>query len=228
MPGRFTLTASAEALGASFPDLQIPPQYAPRYNIAPSQPVAVITNDRPNALSHLQWNLIPSWQKGVKLTNTLINARAESVARKASFRDSFRRRRCLVLADGVFEWVKEKGKRLKTPYYIYLKDRPVFAFAGIWDRWLSIDGSEVLSCAIITAEPNDLVRTIHHRMGVILHAADYATWLQPDEADHHTLQPLLRPYPSEHMTFHKVSTSVSNPKNDHPEVIQPIAEPGLL
>ncbi len=156
------------------------------------------------------------------MTNFLINARAESVATKNSFKASFKRRRCLVLADGVYEWLPEKNTKRKTPYYIYLKNRRPFAFAGLWESWLSMDGSEIKSCCIITTKPNELVAKIHHRMGVILHEEDFKTWLQPGEVGPDELQALLKPYPAEEMSYHRVSTLVSKPENDSPKCIEPV------
>lgn len=222
MPGRITLTTPAEALRAAFPALQVPDELNPRYNIAPTQPVAVVTNTAPDKLDFFTWGLIPSWSEGVKMTNLLINARSEGIERKPTFKASFKRRRCLVLADGVFEWLPQKGSKKKTPYYIYLKGHPPFAYAGLWDSWLSMDGSEIKSCCIITCEPNELVAKIHQRMGVILHPEAYDTWLQPGEADSAKLLALLQPFPAGKMTYHQVSTLVSTPRNDSPECIQPV------
>ena len=222
MPGRFTLSTDAKALSATFPWLQVPEGIRPRYNIAPTQAVAVVTNEAPDLVDFMTWGLVPSWSKGIKMTKFLINARAESVATKKTFRASFKRRRCLVLADGVYEWLPEKNKKRKTPYYIYLKNRRPFAYAGLWENWLSIDGSEIKSCCIITTEPNELVARIHHRMGVILHEKDYFAWLQPGEVSSEELLPLLKPYPAEEMSYHQVSTLVSTPENDSPECIEPV------
>lgn len=222
MPGRFSLGKDAGSLRASFPWLQVPDGLGPRYNIAPTQAVAVVTNEAPRQVDFLTWGLIPSWSKGVKMTKFLINARAESVASRASFKTSFRRRRCLVLADGYFEWVKEKGRREKIPYHVQLASKKVFAFAGIWDKWLSIDGSEIKSCCIITSEPNELVAQIHHRMGAILEEKDFDTWLQPGEANAEELLALLKPYPAEEMRYHQVSTFVTKKENDGVSCITPV------
>ncbi|MQC26692.1 MAG: SOS response-associated peptidase [Chloroflexi bacterium] len=222
MPGRITLTTDAEALRAAYPWLQVSDGVKPRYNIAPNSPVAVVTNAAPQQLDFMIWGLIPSWNEGVKLRTTLFNVRAESVVSKPTFRNSFKRRRCLVLADGVFEWVKVKGVKLKTPYYLYLKGHPPFAYAGLWDEWTSIDGSEVKSCCIITCEPNEMVRKIHHRMGVILHEEDFDMWLKPGEEDPKLMQSLLLPYPAEEMGYHEVSTFVTNKSNEGEKCILPV------
>lgn len=221
MPGRITLTTDAAALGAAFHWLQIPPEIQPRYNIIPTQPIAVVLNDGLNRVDFLNWGLIPPYTK-VKMTTFLLNARAEGIQRKPSFRSSFKRRRCLVLADGYYEWVKVPRKREKIPYWVHLKSKQPFAFAGLWETWSAIDGSEVKSCCFITCEPNELVGQIHHRMGVILPEKDYATWLQPDEVDSKELLPLLAPYPPEEMAYYQVSTLVSS-RTDTAECIAPVA-----
>lgn len=224
MPGRFTLTATADQLRDAFPGFEVPDQWLPRYNVAPGAPIAVITNEGTGALDFLTWGLVPPWSSGVKMDKLLINARSETAASKPSFKNAFRRRRFLVLADGVYEWIKFKGKKNKVPYYIYLKGHPVFAYAGLWETWHSIDGSEVKSCCILTCEPNELVAKIHHRMGVILHPKDYKAWLQPDEVDPKAVQPLMRTYPADEMAYHQVTEKVSWAKNDEPENIAPVPE----
>jgi len=222
MPGRFSLGKDADSLRESFPWLQVPDGYRARYNISPGQAIGVVTNEAPKQLDFLTWGLIPSWSKGVKMTKFLVNARAESVSTRLSFKSSFRRRRCLVFADGYYEWVKEKGRREKIPFYVQLRSRAIFAFAGIWDSWLSIDGSEIKSCCIITTDPNELVGEIHHRMGVILDQEDFDIWLQSGEAHPDELLDLLRPYPAEKMRYQEVSTYVTKKENDGEACIQPV------
>ena len=173
MPGRLTLTVDTEELSAAFPGVLLPDSYQPSYNIAPQSPVAVISNSNPQLLDHMIWGMIPSWQQGVKMTSFLINARGESVHQKPTFKTSFAKRRCLVPVDGYYEWLKVEGVKAKQPYHIHMKARRPFAFAGIWDSWQSMDGSDVITFAIITCEPNELVKRIHHRMGVILDPEDY-------------------------------------------------------
>lgn len=221
MPGRITLTTDAAALSAAFPWLQVPPELQPRYNIAPTQPIAVVLNDGSNKIDFLSWGLIPAWNK-VKMTNYLLNARAEGIEKKPTFRSPFKRRRCLVLADGYYEWVKLAGKKEKIPYRVHLKSNRPFAFAGLWDTWTAMDGSEVMTCCFITCEPNELVAQIHHRMGVILDDEHFETWLQPGEVDAAELLPLLQPYPADKMAYYQVGTVVSNARNDVPECIEPV------
>ena len=157
MCGRFTLTVGPDQLRQAFPWVSIPDQTPSRYNIAPRQPVAVIPNDGNNRLDFFVWGLVPSWAKEAKIGNRLINARGETLAEKPSFRAAFRRRRCLIPADGFYEWKKEPGQKRKTPMYIRLKSQKPFAFAGLWEIWNAADGSTLLSTTIITTQPNDLI-----------------------------------------------------------------------
>jgi len=223
MCGRFTLTADINDLQSEFPWVVIPEGIQPRYNIAPSQPVAVIPNDGHNQLDFFTWGLVPSWAKDPTIGNRLINARAETLAEKPSFRTAFRRRRCLVLADGFYEWRKSANGRGKVPMYIRLKSRRPFGFAGLWEVWHSGEGDKILSCAIITTEPNSLVGEIHNRMPVILPEEAYAAWLDPDIQDSSQLTPLLLPYPADQMAAYPVSSAVNNPANESPECILPLA-----
>jgi putative SOS response-associated peptidase YedK len=222
MCGRFTLTTSPEQLQDTFTWLSVPDEIQPRYNIAPSQPVAIVANDGKNQLDFYLWGLIPSWAKDPEIGNRLINARAETLIEKPSFRSAFRRKRCLVLADGFYEWRQEPAGQRKTPIYIKMVDSKPFAFAGLWESWQSPDGSEILSCAIITTEPNNLMRNIHNRMPVILPESAYPFWLESREPDLAGLQALLVPYPTHLMTAYPVSTLVNSPANEAPGCILPV------
>lgn len=224
MCGRFTLTADPDQLREAMPWLEIPTGFKPRFNIAPSQPIAVVPNNGENRLDFYVWGLIPSWAKDPTIGNRMINARAETLAEKPSFRNAFRRRRCLILADGFYEWKAEEkdGRQIKTPMYIRMKDGKPFGFAGLWELWNAPDGSQVYSATIITTEPNDLLESIHNRMPVILPSEQYSTWLQTSELDSKILQPLLGPYPSDQMTAYPISRRVNDPANESPEVIQPV------
>jgi len=219
MCGRFTLTADISTLQESFPFVEMPQGMQPHFNIAPTQPVAVVPNDGRNKLDFFVWGLIPSWAKDPNIGSRLINARAETLHEKPSFRTAFRRRRCLVLADGFYEW--RQAERGKTPMYIRLASGKPFAFAGLWESWNSPDGSNVLSCTIITTQPNELMATIHNRMPVILPEEAYPIWLESSEADPQRLTGLLKPYPAEQMQAYPVSPLVNSPKNDLPELIRP-------
>jgi putative SOS response-associated peptidase YedK len=223
MCGRYTLTADAQAIQQTF-NLELASHpVQPRYNIAPSQPVPIIKNDHRHELSFVQWGLVPSWAKDPSIGYKMINARSETVAEKPSFRHAFKRRRCLIPADGFFEWSKQ-GKS-KVPMYIHLANHELFAFAGLWETWQSPDGSELQTCTILTTEPNDLVKPLHHRMAVILDERDYDAWLDPDEMPADVLMPLLKPYPQEKMRVYEVSTLVNNTKYDEPALIEPHESP---
>jgi putative SOS response-associated peptidase YedK len=223
MCGRFSLAVDPEDLREAMPWLIIPDQHKSRFNIAPGQPIAVVANDGENRLDYYLWGLIPSWAKDPTIGNKMINARAETLAEKPSFRNAFRRRRCLVLADGFYEWKTEErnGKSFKTPMFIRLADGKPFAFAGLWEPWNSPDGSRILSTTIITTNPNSFMQTIHNRMPVILPADKYGLWLDPGEPDQTELQMLLQPYPAETMTAYAVSRRVNDPANDTRDCIQP-------
>jgi putative SOS response-associated peptidase YedK len=221
MCGRFSLTAEVNAVQESFPWVNIPPDLTPRYNIAPSQPVAVIPNNGKNQLDFYTWGLIPSWAKDPEIGNRMINARAETLGEKPSFRNAFRRRRCLILADGFYEWQQQPGSKQKIPMYIKLTSGKPFGFAGLWEMWNSPDGSTILSCTIITTQPNDLMRPIHNRMPVILPESAHQTWLLPGEQNPVDLSALLAPYPADEMLAYPVSTLVNSPANDLPATILP-------
>ncbi|MBN2549751.1 MAG: SOS response-associated peptidase [Anaerolineales bacterium] len=221
MCGRFTLTADPEQLRQAFSWLGISHDTTPRYNIAPTQPVAVVPNDGKNQLDYYLWGLIPSWAKDPQIGSRMINARAETLAEKPSFRSAFRRRRCLILADGFFEWQQVPGRKAKLPMYIQLNSQQPFAFAGLWESWHSPDGLRILSCTIITTQPNELMQGIHNRMPVILPPEAYPLWLDPGEPAASALQELLRPYPAGEMQARPVSYQVNNPANDSPECLAP-------
>ncbi|MCJ7700742.1 MAG: SOS response-associated peptidase, partial [Anaerolineales bacterium] len=182
MCGRFTLTVDPADLQEAFYWVNFGnASLSPRYNIAPTQGVAVVTNNGENKLDFFTWGLVPFWAKDPSIGNRMINARAETLAEKPSFRNAFKRRRCLILADGFYEWKKIPDNKTKIPTYIRLKDGKPFAFAGLWENWHSPDGSQILSTTIITTQPNDLVKPIHNRMPVILPEDSYQAWLTPDE-----------------------------------------------
>lgn len=219
MCGRFTLTAELSELQKAFPWAEFPAEMVPRYNIAPSQPVAVIASHNPKQVDFFLWGLIPNWAKDPQIGNRLINARAETLTQKPAYRAPYRYRRCLILANGFFEWQKE-GKA-KRPFLIRLISGRPFAMAGLWDRWQSPDGSEILSCTIITTEANDLVKPIHDRMPVILPFNNLQYWLEASEAELVQLNSLLQPYPATELEAFAVSPIVNNPHQDRPECIQP-------
>lgn len=227
MCGRFTFSLDEVGIREAFPWVKIkaaPAPIVPRYNIAPSQPIAVVANDGKNQLDYFVWGLIPSWAKDPRIGYKMINARGETVHEKPSFRAAFKRRRCLILADGFYEWQKRKenGKEVKTPIFIHMKEREAFAFAGLWERWFSPDGDEMLSCTIITTEPNELMVQYHNRMPVILPPEEHDNWLDPAERQPDSLRGLVRSYPAERMAAYPVSTLVNRPQNDSPDCIVPV------
>ena len=223
MCGRFTLTTDPADLQEAFEWVNFGNAIlTPRFNIAPTQPIAVIANTGGNKLDFFTWGLVPFWAKDPSIGNRMINARAETLAEKPSFRNAYKRRRCLILADGFYEWQKMPGGKTKRPTYIHLQDRKPFAFAGLWEEWNSPDGSQILSATIITTEPNELVQPIHNRMPVILPESAYERWLTPGEVDSQTFSSLLLPYDSRQMATYPVSLMVNNPRNDQPACIQPL------
>lgn len=221
MCGRFTLTVNPADLKDAFEGYIFPQRFAPRFNIAPSQPVLAIPNDGNHAADFFVWGLIPMWAKDPSIGNRLINARGESIAEKPSFRGSFKHKRCLILADGFYEWKSIAGRKTKTPYFIHMKDRNPFAFAGLWDTWESSDGSSMKTCTIITTGPNDLMKSLHNRMPVILHPRDYGKWLEPSPQTPDNLLPLIKPFPADAMSAYPVSTLVNKPDHDSPELVVP-------
>lgn len=222
MCGRFALDATPQQIQQEF-NLSALPVVQARYNIAPSQPVALIANDEPGTLTHHRWGLIPPWAKDPIIGNQMINARAETAHEKPSFKNALRRRRCLIPATGFYEWPR-KGK---PPVYIHLPDKPLFAFAGLWERWNSPQGDEIRTCTILTTEPNDAIRPFHHRMALILPPEHYALWLSADELTPDQLMPLMTPHVHQYaMAAYEVSTRVNSPANDSPECIQPLQPPG--
>ncbi len=221
MCGRFTLTVDPAELQDTFSNYTFPSKFAPRFNIAPSQPVLTIPNDGTDTADFFIWGLIPMWAKDPTIGNRLINARGETIAEKPSFRGSFKHKRCLILADGFYEWKTSPVKKNKTPYFIHMKDRSVFTFAGLWDAWESPDGSSIRTCTIITTEPNELMATLHNRMPVILHPRDHAKWLDTSHQTPENLLTLIKPYPADVMSAYPVSTLVNKPENDSPELVVP-------
>ncbi|MEM6528840.1 MAG: SOS response-associated peptidase [Chloroflexota bacterium] len=223
MCGRFTLTADGNAVQLAL-GLDSTPDLKPRYNIAPSQPLAIITNDQPEQISYHSWGMVPHWAKDPNIAYKMINARSETAHQKPSFRDPFKYRRCLIPADGYYEW-KVTDKKNKTPMYIFLNEHKLFAFAGLWEVWHAPDGSEIRSATILTTDSNEKTKDIHHRMPVILQPEDYTTWLQSDNET--AKRALMKPFPSDAMDVYPVSTVVNKPANDSPENIVPVEDGGM-
>ena len=221
MCGRYTLTVPVEILAEEFGVTGPLPEVPPSYNIAPTQEVAaVLADDGERRLEMLRWGLIPSWADDPGIGSRMINARSETVPEKPSFRRAFRERRCLILADGFYEWKRtDDGKQ---PYYVRMENGRPFAFAGLWESWRG-GREEIRSCTILTTEANDRVSNIHHRMPVILAPEDHGLWLDPDVWEADPLLPLLAPYPDDALEAYPVSRFVNRPTNDAPRCIEPLA-----
>jgi putative SOS response-associated peptidase YedK len=223
MCGRYTLKTPVERLSEKFQFPEIIPLKR-RYNIAPSQPVAVVRllpEERRRRLDLLHWGLIPAWERDLRTARKPINAKAEKVAELPSFRDAYRMRRCLIPADGFYEWKQDGGR--KQPVYICMKDGEPFAFAGLWERWVREEDDFIESCTILTTEPNDLLEPIHNRMPVILDPNDYDLWLDPNVQEVSRLKPLLHPFPPEQMTYYLVNLRVNNPRHDDRLCVEPLS-----
>lgn len=221
MCGRFTLTLDPGELQTL---LELGPFVhivQPRFNIAPTQPVPIVKDPVARSVELCRWGLVPSWADDPSIGSRMINARSETVHQKPSFRAAFKYRRCLLLADGFFEWHAAEKDAPKTPYYFKLKDDQPFTFAGLYEIWHSQDGGELNTCTILTCEPNSLVADYHNRMPVILGKKARWDWLQAD-AEQGSLLDLLTPYPAEEMKCYPVSRAVNAPQNDHPEILNPV------
>lgn len=216
MCGRYVLNADAQVVQQTF-NLDSLPPLAARYNIAPSQPVSIITNDKPSELTIVKWGLIPSWTKDPKIGYKMINARSESIHEKPSFRTPFKYRRCLIPTSGFYEWVKmDKGKQ---PYFIHLPNQDVFAFAGLWEIWNSPHGEQVWTCTILTTQANEKISPLHHRMPVILDEDACEIWLNK-ESDPKLLKTLFSSYDGDKMDYYPVSKAANSPRNDNPTLIE--------
>jgi putative SOS response-associated peptidase YedK len=219
MCGRFALYITLEELADYFDLPELPAQLAPRYNIAPTQPVGIVRIDaqhKTRAWALTLWGLIPSWSKDPSLGARMINARAETVDEKPSFRTAFKRRRCIVPASGFYEWMKQEGG--KQPYFITSASGDLLGFAGLWESWRGPDGEEIESCTILTTDANETIAPLHDRMPVILTPEDYEEWLGDgkDATPTHLsrLKHLFRPYPAAQIQLHPVGTYVNSPRNE--------------
>ena len=224
MCGRYTLAADRNTLLETFPDFVFPSNIPLRYNIAPTQPVAVVANNGGGEVEDFRWGLIPFWAKDEAIGNKLINARAETLHEKPSFKHAFRRRRCLIFADSFYEWYRVPDSKVKMPVRIHLTDGRPFAFAGLWESWKQADGDSLQTCTIITTEPNSLMARIHNRMPVIMARESYSDWLDPSQRTPESLAPLLRSYQAEEMAAHPVSTTVNSPATESPECVEAVEE----
>lgn len=221
MCGRFTLTLDPGELQELLnlgPFIHI---VQPRYNIAPSQPIPIVKDSEKREVELYRWGLVPSWADDPKIGYRMINARSETANEKPSFRAAFKRRRCLILADGFFEWRNEEKGAQKTPYLFKLKNDAPFTFAGLYEHWQAPEGGELHTCTILTCPPNELVKDYHNRMPVMLGEETRWSWLEADK-DEDALLDLLVPYPAEEMKCYPVSKAVNSPENDRPEVLDPV------
>jgi putative SOS response-associated peptidase YedK len=219
MCGRFTLFASIPVLSKTF-EAPVGDDLAPRYNIAPTQPVLVLRfppGSERREFARARWGLIPSWARDPSVGNRLINARSETAHEKPAFRAAFRSRRCLIPASGFYEWRRVEQK--KQPYFIRMRDGGLFAIAGLWEAWDAPDGTHVETCAILTTGANPLVSPLHDRMPVIIEPVQYDRWLDPRIGKPEDLKPLLAPYPPEPMDAYPVSPRVNSPAVDDPECL---------
>jgi putative SOS response-associated peptidase YedK len=221
MCGRFVLFSSPEELREAFGVQQVRYQVEPSYNVAPTQAVAVVVQrEGVNTLEKMRWGLIPAWAKDPAIGSRMINARAETVGEKPSFKRPLKDRRCLVVANGFYEW--QKTGQAKIPMFIRLKSGQPFGFAGLYDVWTSPEGEAVASCTIITTSANDLMQPIHDRMPVILPKSQQSTWLNPAIQTAADVLPLLVPYAAADMEAYPVSRLVNSPENNSPDCIRPV------
>lgn len=222
MCGRYTLTSPVEVLEKRFRCNAGQLTLFPRYNIAPGQECPVVVVEEEKLIKMMKWGLVPFWAEDASIGNKMINARAESVRKKPSYRKCFKDRRCLVLADGFFEWGRLEGRTGKVPIRYTLKSGEPFAFAGMWEKWKSPEGEILYSFTIITTDANSLIKPVHNRMPVILKKEDETTWLDHQNSDPEELEKSLKPFPSDQMEGYEVSTVVNSPTNDTESCIEPV------
>jgi putative SOS response-associated peptidase YedK len=224
MCGRYRLTAKERWLSEFFKIPAEDIEWAARWNIAPTDDVATVRQDRKEprrVFAKMRWGLVPYWAKDLSIGAKMINAVCETAAEKPAFRESMKRRRCLVPADGFYEW-KKLGDKKKQAYNIGMKDDGLFAFAGLWDRWKDPSGKPVESCTILTTDANALLKDIHDRMPVILKPEDYDLWLDPGLTDPKQVEQLLKPFDPRLMRVYPVSSAVNKVENDGPQCAQEV------
>ena len=224
MCGRFARKRSASIMAKDFGVEEITDDLQPSFNIAPTHSVAVVVNKQARKLVAMRWGLVPYWATDPTIASRLINARAETLTTKSAFKEAFKKRRCLIIADGFFEWQKQGST--KIPLFIHLEPARSFAFAGLYETWVPPLGEPLVTCTIITTGPNELVSPVHDRMPVILTKDAENFWLDPSVEDHTRLLDLLQPYPAAEMSAYVVSNLVNSVKNDSPECIEPASVMG--
>jgi putative SOS response-associated peptidase YedK len=220
MCGRFDLHTAVEIIAEIFGIDDLISDYQPNYNVAPTQEILIIVNDGKRRLVRSRWGLVPSWSKDLSTGYKMINARSESLAEKPSFKTAFENQRCLVVADGFYEWKKEGT--LKKPYYIRLKSGKPVGFAGLYNVWTSPEGERINTSTIITTDANDLVRPLHDRMPVIAPEDQYGLWLDPAIHEKEVLSPILKPIASEEIELYRVTPKMNSFKYNNPENIVPL------
>ncbi|HXG68467.1 MAG TPA: SOS response-associated peptidase [Blastocatellia bacterium] len=221
MCGRFVRRKTMPEIAEEFGVEEIVADLKPSYNIAPTQEVAMVISDGGRKLLQARWGLIPAWADDPSIGNRMINARAETVTQKASFKNPFRKQRCLIVADGFYEWMQ--AGRGKKPFFIHLKSGRSFGFAGLYENWLSPERERITTCTIITTDANELMKPIHQRMPVIIPKEKEDLWLDPAQKDESALLDLLKPYPSNLMEAYEVSRVVNTPANNSPACLEPVA-----
>ncbi|WP_042160157.1 SOS response-associated peptidase [Paenibacillus gorillae] len=225
MCGRYTIAVTLEELMIRYMIGAVTvPYHQPKYNVAPGQMVLAIVNDgKQNRLGELKWGLIPPWADSPKVGYMMLNARSETAASKPAFQTPMRRKRCLIPADGFYEWKKDAAGKGKQPMRIVRRDRSIFSMAGLYETWMAPDGTTVNSCTIMTTAPNALMAPIHDRMPVILHPDDEQLWLDRSVQEPHELQRLLQPFPADELEAYPVAAAVGNVRHDEPNCIEPIS-----
>lgn len=217
MCGRFAQRSDPKKLAKEFGVTEVPKVEA-RYNIAPTQEILSVRESADGReVTFFKWGLVPSWAKDASMGARLINARSETVTEKPAFREAFRKRRCIIPADGFYEWQRTDGR--KQPFFFHLRDERPFGFAGLWERWEGEGGKILNSCTILTTEANEVLRPVHDRMPVILHPDDYELWLDVDLRKHDLAKELLKPYPAEEMLAYPVGTSINSPRSQGAKLI---------
>jgi putative SOS response-associated peptidase YedK len=219
MCGRFVRKSTITEISNEFDVFEVAWEAPPSYNIAPTQDVACVIRNGKNRLVAMRWGLVPFWAEDPSIGNRMINARVETITEKKSFAPAFKSRRCLIVADGFYEWRTVQGR--KEPIYISLRSGKPFGLAGLYDNWKAPDGTILVTCTIITTEPNELLRAIHSRMPAIIAPDSRLTWLDKDTQDPGTLLPLLKPFDAAALQAYPVSTAVNSPKFNTPECIKP-------
>ncbi len=220
MCGRYQLSVSGKEITERYNVTVYDDFFSPKFNCAPGQLLPVITNEEPEILNFYRWGLIPFWAKDPSIGNKLINARAETIDSKPAFKNSFKNRRCLIPANGFYEWRKKD----KTPFRIYLKGENLFSMAGIWDVWRDKENNEIRSFAIITTDSTGSLKEIHDRMPVILKPEDERKWLFEQDKD--ILKSMLKPVNEDLLEFYPVSKKINSPKNDDEQLIYPVSGNG--